>query len=251
MADAEGNEEVSVLDALRLDYETGVLAILKNDNRYGPEGTTYGAGDVNQRDNLAVTQRLGVEAAMGRHTAIFLYAPLSITTRAAVPDDIRFRDELFEAGTPVEHRYLFDGYRASYLFRLLDGEALRLHVGASAQIRNANVSLTTLDGAQYANESDIGLVPAAKIRLRYQSKAGPYALLDADGLSTFGLVGDTRGALYDTALGLGVPVTSALDGFVRVRGYGGGAEVPDRAIENWAHFLSVTVGARADLSTLF
>lgn len=247
---AEEAEETSVLDALRLDYETGMLAILQNDNRYGEEGTSYGASDVNQRDNLAVTQRIGAEVAIGRHTAILLYAPLEITTRAVLPDELRFRRELFEAATPVEHRYLFDGYRASYLFRLLDGETLRVQVGASAQIRNANVSLTALDGEQYANQSDIGFVPAAKVRLRYQSEAGVYALFDADGLSTFGLVGDTRGGLYDAALSLGIPVANSLDGVLRVRGYGGGAEVPDQAIENWAHFLSFTVAARADLDAL-
>ncbi len=251
-AGAESSEEESAwLDGVSLDYETGVLAVLQNDNRYGAEGTKYGAGDVNQRDNLAVVQRVGVEAAIGRHTVVLLYAPLEISTRAVLPDDIQFRDELFEAGTGVDHRYLFDGYRASYLFRLVDGTRVRLDAGASAQIRNANVSLTALDGEQYADESDIGLVPAAKIRLRYQSEAGAYALFEADGLSTFGLVGDTRGGLYDAALGLGVPVTRSLDVLVRARGYGGGAEVPDREIENWAHFLSFVVAARVELTQLF
>ena len=46
----------------------------------------------------------------------------------------------------VDHRYLFDGYRASYLFRLVDGERLQWDVGASVQIRNALVGLGAVDG---------------------------------------------------------------------------------------------------------
>ena len=147
----------------------------------------------------------------------------------------------------MDHRYLFDGYRASYLYRLRDG-ALRLELGGSLQIRNAKVAFTAVDGSAYAEESDIGLVPIAKARLRYLAPRGMYGMLDADALSTFGLVGDTEGGIYDVALTLGVSLTDPLDLFVRVRGIGGGATVPDREIENWAHFLAFTVGVRVDFA---
>jgi len=232
-----------------VDYEAGVLAFLQNDGRYGAAGTEFDTDDTGQADNLFVASRLSLELTRGNHTLVLLYAPLDVTTRVTLDDDLRFRETLFEAGTLVDHRYLFDGYRASYLYDLRLS-ALSLQVGGSLQIRNANVAFTSVDGEQFANESDIGVVPALKVRLRYDGPAGAYAMLDADGLSTFGLAGDTEGGIYDVALSLGLPVTDFLDVFVRTRALGGGADVPDQEIENFAHFLSFTAGVRIALTRL-
>ncbi len=238
------------IDSAIVDFETGPLAVLENNHRYGVDGTRFGVDDTLQDKNLVVSRRLSLELGVGRHTLILLYAPLDVTTRATLSRDIQFRDTLFAAGTAVDHRYLFDGYRASYLYRLLDAP-VTVQLGGSLQIRNAKVAFTAVDGSAYDEESDIGLVPVLKLRLRYQgSLAGrqAYALLDGDALSTFGLVGDTEGGIYDVALTLGLPVTAKLDLLLRARGLGGGATVPARQLENWAHFLSFTVGLRWELA---
>ncbi len=236
-----------VLDSFVLDFESGVVSILKNTGRYGANGTEFTVKDTKQRDNLVVGQRLSLEASGGAHTVILVYAPLDVTTRVSLRRDLQFRDVMFAAGSVVDHRYLFDGYRATYLYRVLNG-ALRLEFGGSLQIRNANVAFTAVDGSAYAEESDIGLVPIAKARLRYRGPRGLYGMLDADALSTFGLVGDTEGGIYDVALTLGASLSDVLDIFVRVRGIGGGATVPDRDLKNWAHFLSFTAGVRIDFA---
>ena len=67
-------------------------------------------------------------------------------TRATLPKDIDFRGTVFPTGTVVDSRYLFDGYRASYLYRLVNGERFTWDIGASVQIRNALVSLGAVDG---------------------------------------------------------------------------------------------------------
>lgn len=229
-----------------LGYETGPAYIAQNDGRYGVDGTAYTAADVGQQDNLARVERTWLEIAFGRHRAVLLYAPFELTTRFTLADDLRFRDTLFPAGTVVDHRYLFDGYRASYLYRVVDG-ALAVDVGGSLQIRNADVAFGSVDGALYDAQDDIGLVAAAKARARWSATDTRWAELEVDALSTFGLIGDVSGAIYDVALSAGQAVTDDLDLVVTARLLGGGADVPDQAIDNFANFVSATVGVRIAL----
>jgi hypothetical protein len=251
LADADDSVRGARLREATVDYEAGPLFFLQNQGRYGASGTEFSADEVGQKDNLFLAQRASFELRFARrHALILLYAPLETVTRVTLDRDLQFRDVMFPAGTVVDHRYLFDGYRASYLYRLLPGR-LALDLGASSQIRNASVAFTAVGGDLHRAENDIGVVFALKSRLTYRSDAGPYAMLDADALSTFGLVGETDGGIYDVALTLGLPVTGGLDLVLRARALGGGAEVPDRALENWAHFASFTAGLRADLRELF
>ncbi|MBL9017821.1 MAG: hypothetical protein JNL83_26780 [Myxococcales bacterium] len=229
-------------------YETGPAYILQNDGEYGAAGTRYGADDVGQQDNLALVSRTSLELAYGRHRAVFLYAPFEAKTTVTLSRDLSFRDTMFVAGTVVEHRYLFDGYRASYLYRLLDKEKVSLEVGGSLQVRNAEVAFDSQDGALRAAENDIGLVFAAKARLWYRPAIDSWwAALDADGFSTFGLVPGVRGAIYDVQLAAGHPVAKGVDVVFGARLLGGGAKVEDRDIYNWANFIALTAGVRVSL----
>ncbi|QRK07089.1 hypothetical protein JQX13_44735 [Archangium violaceum] len=243
----------SPLSALIAEYETGPAAIFQNDGRYGPTGTAYEAEDLNQKSNLYRSQRIALEARLGeRHGIILLYAPFDLTTRATLSRDIDFRGTVFPAGTVVDSRYLFDGYRGSYLFRVINGERFTWDIGASVQIRNALVDLRAVDGSRYARESDIGVVGALKTRLRYTLPSRVWAGLEADALSTFGLFDNTTGGIYDVALTLGVPLTSKNDvnAYARLRLLGGGADVKRRDIYNWGNFGFAVVGVQADLVSL-
>lgn len=245
-----GAEKAPVIRAT-LSYETGPAYIAQNDGEYGAEGTRYRADDVGQRDNLVLSRRTSIELARGRHRAILLYAPFEAATEVTLSRDLQFRDTLFVAGTAVQHRYLFDGYRGSYLYTLLESGSLTLEVGGSLQVRNAEVAFRSLDGAQRAAQADIGLVAAAKARLWYRPGAKTWwSALDADGFSTFGLVPGVRGAIYDVQLVAGHPVAKGIDVVFGVRLLGGGAAVESQDIYNWANFVAVTVGARVSIDTL-
>lgn len=234
-----------------VSYETGPAYIAQNDGEYGADGTRYGADDVGQKDNLALVSRASVELAYGRHRGVFLYAPFDVSTQVTLSRDLTFRDTTFAAGTVVEHRYLFDGYRASYLYQLLDDERLSLDAGGSLQVRNAEVAFAALDGAQRAAENDIGLVFAVKARLSYRPAVdGWWGALDADGFSTFGLVPGVRGAIYDVQLAAGHPVAKGVDVVFGARLLGGGAKVEDRDIYNWANFVALTAGVRISIDRL-
>ena len=228
-------------------YETGPAYIVQNDGRYGVNGTPYEAADVGQQKTLLRTARTSLELGGGRHTVILLYAPFAVTTRVTLADDLQFRDASFAAGTVVDHRYVFDGFRGSYLYEAVRHGGWSLGLGGSLQIRSADVAFTSVDGRLHAAQDDIGLVPAAKLRLRYTPRCGPWGQLEADGLSTFGLVGDTSGAIYDVGLTAGLPVGRGLDLFVTARWLGGGAEVPSKHIDNWANFASLAAGVRVAL----
>lgn len=231
-------------------HETGPGYVLQNDGEYGATGTRYDADEVGQRDNLARLSRTSVELAIGRHTAILLYAPFELRTQVTLDRDLQFRDELFTAGTVVDHRYLFDGYRASYLYRVIDGKRLSLELGGSVQIRNAEVAFTATDGSQRADQDDIGVVGAAKARLWYRPSKQLWSALEVDGFSTFGLVGDVKGAIYDAQLTVGHPVGRGIDLFLGARLLGGGADVESKQIYNWANFITFTAGARIALDDL-
>ena len=233
-----------------LVYETGPSYVAQNDGRYGMTGTHFEASDVGQQDNLVRTSRTSFELAIGRHVMILLYAPFELRTQVTLDRDLQFRDTLFAAGAVVDHRYLFDGYRASYLYRVLDGD-LALELGGSVQIRSAEVAFTATDGALRAEQDDIGVVPALKARVRWQpARASLWAALEADGSSTFGLAGDTTGGLYDVQLTVGHPVGRGIELFLGARLLGGGADVKDKYIDNWGNFLSFTAGARIALDDL-
>lgn len=233
-----------------LVFETGLAYVAQNDGRYGELGTAYDAGDVGQQDTLARVSRTSVELARGRHTAILLYAPFVLATTVTLERDLQFRDQLFAAGTVVDHRYLFDGYRASYLYRVVDRAPFGLELGGSLQIRNADVAFTSGDGTRYANQSDIGVVFAAKARLWYQPRRGPWGMLETDGSSTFGLIDGVSGGLYDVGLTVGYPLGRGVDLMLVARLLGGGARVDSQAIDNWANFVSFTAGARIALDRL-
>ncbi len=238
-----------LFDSLTADYEIGALYFFQNEGRYGANGTRYFAKDVGQQRNLFIAQRLSVEAKMGRHTVIALWAPLDVTTRVTLPRDIVFQTTTFAQGSVVDHRYLFDGYRVSYLFGLVNTSRFTLGVGASVQIRNASVEFKTVDAspAVFNVERDIGVVGALKARLRYDAGV-LYAMADVDFFNTFGV--GLVGGIHDVALTLGVPLIPGADFFLRLRLVGGGAEVTKREIYNWGNFGGAFAGLRLDLPQL-
>jgi hypothetical protein len=234
-----------------LVYEIGPAYIAQNDGRYGDQGTPYEAADVGQQDNLVNVSRTSLELARGAHTLVLLYAPFEVITETRLAEPLQFRDERFDAGTVVRHRYLFDGYRGSYLYRLLASHGLEWQVGGSLQIRNADVAFTSISTDQRAHQDDIGIVFAAKTRLSYRRDDDAlWGMLDADAFSTLGLVDGVSGGIYDVALTIGQPVGRGISLTLGARLVGGGADVEDQAIDNWANFVSFTAGARIELDTL-
>lgn len=242
-----GPAEARVLDGFGVEYEAGPLYLGQNDGRYGANGTLYSAERTAQNRNLFLAERYSGEARFGgRHRVILLRAPLDVTTRVQLDSPLVFRSTTFPAGSVVDSRYQFEGYRASYLYQVLETPRWSLELGGTLQIRNALVSFTDLAGTRFEAERDIGLVPALKGRLGYTFPEGHYLSWEADGLSSFGIA-NVQGGILDTALTLGLPLTDRWGTFLRLRYLTGGADVPSRQIYNWGQFYSVATGLRWNL----
>ncbi len=239
-----------LFDSFLLDFEVGAAYLFQNDGRYGVNGSTYTAAEVGQQRNLVAALRLAIEARRGRHTIIATWAPLDVTTRATLSRDLTFRTTTLPNETVVDHRYLFDGYRLSYLFGFIPSPRFTLGVGLSLQARNASVEFRTVDSTPsvFAVERDIGLVGALKFRARFDAGI-LYAQADVDFFNTFGI--GLAGGIHDVALTLGVPVVPGLDFLLRFRLVGGGANVPGRNIYNWGNFGFAVIGLRVDLPLLW
>lgn len=248
---AAAAEPPRLFDSLLVDFEVGAAYLFQNDGRYGANGSSYTAAEVGQQRNLAVALRLAIEARLARrHTVIATWAPLDLTTRATLTRDLTFQTTTFADRSVVDHRYLFDGYRLSYLFGLVQGSRFTLGVGASLQVRNASVEFRTVDTAPavFAVERDIGLVGALKVRARFDAGV-LYAQADVDFFNTFGL--GLPAGIHDVALTLGIPVIPGFDFLLRLRLVGGGANVPSRDIYNWGNFGFALLGLRVDLPLLW
>ncbi|WP_426756489.1 hypothetical protein [Myxococcus sp. Y35] len=202
--------------------------------------------------------RLSAELTLkGRHTVVFLYQPLAINTEVVLQRDVRIDALDFPAGTPLDVRYSFPFYRASYLYDLLSGPDGELSVGVSLQLRNASYVFTSADGTLRRTARDVGPVPLLKVRGRWGLGGGWWAGFEADGsyAPTAIINGDsdsnTTGALLDASLRGGVRITDSVEAFLNLRYLGGGArgtsddnedEIGDGFTSNWIDTATIGLG---------
>lgn len=85
-----------------------------------------------------------------------LLAPLAISESGVAAQSIRFQGERFTAGA-IDARYQFNSWRASWRWRWIDREDLRVKVGFTAKIRDASIRLR--QGALAAEKNNTGFVP--------------------------------------------------------------------------------------------
>lgn len=248
--------------------EMGFVDPIHHTVQFGKSGTRFDYVENGGQDVLFPTMRLSAEVTVcGAHTLIFLYQPLDLQTRETLREDLVVDDVVFPAETPVDFRYGFDFYRASYLYDLWshspDDE---LSVGGGLQIRNAIIDFTSADGLLRKSNRDVGPVPLFKARLRKAVGGGLWLGAEADGMYApvkyiNGGRSDVVGAILDLSGRIGYRLSGPLDLFLNVRYLGGGAKGTSKSdaergpgdgyTSNWLHFWASTVGARLDLETLF
>lgn len=245
---------------LRAVAELGFLLVHSNTVRYGHEGTLFRFTEEGGQDNLFPLTRLAAELSWrGRHTAILLYQPIELRGETLLSRDVSFFDITFPAGVPLDVRYGFSFWRASYLYDFLASPEQELAVGASLQLRNATLTFSSADGARRWASRDVGPVPALKVRGRYAFASGVWVGLEVDGLYVSGGLlnrGNTEesfdAGLLDASARAGMRVTGALDVFLNLRYLGGGARGTDEEeaasgrgdgySSNWLNTVSLTLG---------
>ncbi|SEM74062.1 hypothetical protein SAMN05444354_12248 [Stigmatella aurantiaca] len=241
--------------------ELGFLDVHSNTVRYGRTGSIFRFTEDGGQDNLLPFTRLSLELAWkGRHTAVFLYQPLEARGETVLGRDITFFEDVsFPAGTPLNVRYAFPFWRASYLYDFFAGQEYELSVGASLQLRNATTTFTSADGARRWSSRDVGPVPILKVRGRYTFGSGVWLGLEVDGIYASGgllsrdnTADSFNASLLDASARAGMRVTPQVDVYLNLRYLGGGARGTDEAeaaqgpgdgySSNWLNTATVSLG---------
>ncbi|MEM6702779.1 MAG: hypothetical protein AAF690_08755 [Acidobacteriota bacterium] len=167
-----------------------------------------------------------------RHSVRFLFAPFSITETGALGEDVRFADASFDTDDPVEARYVFDSWRATYRYRFATGPKWTWWGGFTAKVRDAEVRLR--QGDTVARDTDTGFVPLGHLFGERRLGERWRFLLELDALAG----GPGRAA--DLSLKLAYDVN---DRFSLAGGYRtleGGADTDDVYSFAWLHYAVVS-----------
>ena len=242
--------------------ELGFLAPVTHTVQFDKTGTVFDYVEDGGQDNLFFFSRISLEMAIKKkHTVILLYQPLDLRTAVVLQNDLSVDKQLFPAPTPMDFRYGFDFYRASYLYDFWSDDPDReLAVGGSLQIRNATIDFTSADGTMRRTNRDIGPVPLIKFRIKHTFKTGWFIGGEIDGIYApvkylNGSNSDVVGALLDANFRIGIPLNNYSVTFFNIRYLGGGAEGTsknnsgpgDGFTSNWLQFLTISAGAELRL----
>ncbi|WPR76492.1 hypothetical protein [Algoriphagus sp. NG3] len=242
---------------LRAVAELGFLGVLSNKVQFGENGTYFDYKKNGGQNVLFPVGRVSLELDIKeRNTIILLYQPLTIQTQSLLTEDVVVNDLTFPANSSVDLLYNFPFYRVSYLRELLpDQERWGLAVGGSVQLRNATITFESTDGERFRTNQDVGVVPALKVRSRYDLSELLYLELEADGIYApisylNGSDNEVKGAILDASIRSGLKVTQDVNAFLNLRYLGGGAEGAsddepgpgDGYVKNWLNFITVSTG---------
>jgi hypothetical protein len=125
--------------------------------------------------------RLRLGADFDRHSLSLLYAPLRVVSRGDAPREISFADETFPAGSPLEGVYVFNSYRLTWSYALVDTEALRLAAGVTGKIREASISLKT--AGLMSESTNLGVVPLIHLDFLWRFAPAWAFQVSGDGLA--------------------------------------------------------------------
>ena len=242
---------------LALSAELGFLGVAKHNIQFGKDGSTLDYVEEGGQDNLFPFMRMSADLVIRRHTVVFLVQPLDLRTTDTLRRDILVDGETFTAGTPMNFRYGFTFYRASYLYDLAKDPNRELAIGLSLQLRNATIDFASSDGRQLISNRNIGPVPIIKLRgMTPVGQQGAWVGAEVDGFYApiryiNGSNSDVEGAILDASVRAGLNVDAAVAPFVNLRVIAGGSEgtsnnfTPpgDGFTSNWLSFVSVSLGA--------
>jgi len=166
----------------RLDLESGGVFSGYNDVGIpGDTGTRFSLyDDFQTKAGVFVRVRLTWRIA-ARHSLSALYAPLKLKASGSAPFPISFFGAEFPAGASVSGTFMFNSYRLSYRYELVNTEKWRFGFGFTAKIRDAAIGLE--GGGLSAKKTNVGFVPLLNARVERIFSPKLSLLLDADALA--------------------------------------------------------------------
>ena len=171
-----------------------------------------------------------------RHSLRFLLAPFEYRESGTFDEDVFFVDQTFDAGRQTEAGYRFNSYRATYRYLFYQGEAWRWHVGLTAKIRDAEITLKQ-DGKS-ASDADTGVVPLLYLFGEYQLSDRWSFIVDFDGLAS------PQGRAVDLGLVARYNITRRWYAGGGYRVLEGGADNDEVYNFAWFNYLLLSAGYR-------
>jgi len=166
-----------------------------------------------------------------KHRLRFLIAPLGIDESGTSSQPIVFRNTTFAPG-PIDVKYRFDSYRASYRYVFYERERWTWSGGGTLNVRDAEIRLQ--QGALTRVRKNTGVVPLLALEGEWRFAPGWFGLLDFEGLAA------PQGRAIDVALKLGYDVTPNIKVAGGYRILDGGADNDD--LYTFARFDSAVLG---------
>ena len=147
----------------------------------GDTGTRFSlSDDLSTSSSLFLRLRAGFSLGR-RHSIILLYAPLSLEGSGSVPYPIDFSGVTFPANTRLSSVYRFNSYRISYRYGLKNSENLKIGIGLTAKIRDAEISLE--GGGRDSKKTNVGFVPIINFLVEWRFSPSWRLLLEGDALA--------------------------------------------------------------------
>ena len=165
-----------------------------------------------------------------RHELSLLYAPLTLKAQGTLPAEVNFTGVLFPRGSDVDGIYTFNSYRLTYRYRLVDRSRLRLDIGFTGKIRDAEIALAAPGLA--ASKTNVGFVPLLHLRLIWDWNAALGLLLEADGAAA------KQGRAEDVLLALNWRPAPRWQLRLGYRFVEGGADVDEVYNFAWIHYIA-------------
>ncbi|MDG5814630.1 hypothetical protein QA601_06055 [Chitinispirillales bacterium ANBcel5] len=236
-------------------YEYGFLGVISHIAQFSEDGTEIDYRDEGAQDILFPFSRIQVAVSTHPHRFFLLYQPLEITTVENAQRDLLIDEEVFEENTPIRFKYSFPFYRAGYTYSFTDPfSRFQFAAGGALQIRNANISFTSLDGNQLRTNRDVGLVPLLRIISSWRINPDWLLQTEIDGIYApvrYLNLSDTdvEGAFIDANLRAIYAGAGFVSVYSNIRYLAGGAEGTsdpngpgDGFVRNWLQFLTLSLG---------
>jgi len=165
-----------------IDLESGLVANGYNDVRIpGDAGTFFSLKDDLKPDTKVFLRARVSYTIKSRHTLSLLYAPLQVNSKGRIPENILFEGKEFPANTELTGRYIFNSYRLTYRYTIIDRSKFEFGLGFTAKIRDASISLESSELSSV--KTNVGFVPIVNFRLLWKVNDKFGLLLDGDALA--------------------------------------------------------------------
>ncbi len=219
---------------ITFDVETGLAISGYNDVQIpNKTGTEFSLSEALEAEN-SIFYRIRLRYPINRkHILSVLYAPLLIHSEGSLDRDIRFKNTVFEAGTPLEADYVFNSYRLTYRYEWVKRPRVDFGIGLTAKIRDAEIRLENETTTE--TKTNFGFVPLIHFRLHWRPVERFGFLLEGDAL------GASQGRAEDVLAALTFRAEEELSLKLGYRILEGGADVDE--VYNFALVHYAVIGA--------